>query len=262
MKNAVLFLLFSLFLATGLFAQKEVVVYLKNGSQLRGQLLDAGEENIVQLSLMADDTIELDKDMVEHIDHRPASYQVLNNGSRVLKKGKYSSFGFHTLTAEYPTDWQEGLRVNLGAHFSMGHQFSRALGLGAGIGLDLHEQVFVPVFLETSGLSRKPVFAGNTGSIEVPFSWSLQVGYNLPVEEWLFDPNEFEKLKGGWLVYPAIGLAFPSRKGHTFRFDFGYKFQRYTRTYDQDWWWWGSSEYEQVDRVTLKSLALRAGWFF
>jgi hypothetical protein len=75
----------------------------------------------------------------------------------------------------------------------------------------------------------------------------------------IFTKNEDgTKIKGGWMAYPAVGLLFPSRSGTTFRLDAGYKLQSYRREYSPAW----DSNYRIVDKIILKSLALRAGWIF
>lgn len=265
MKISITSLLLFLCLSANLNAQSEVMVHLENGSQIRGQIQENEEDGIYILTLSDGSELILEATQIKHIDHSPEDYRILHDGRRLLTKGRYTAFGFHTLTARPAAEWQPGYRWAVGGHFSMGHQFNQKLAVGAGAGLDFHEEVFLPVFAEVTGLLDHKIFslenAGKKG-YKVPLTYGLQVGWNFPVEEWLRgDDNDFEQTKGGWLVYPSVGLAFPSRSGHTLKIDFGYKFQRFARKMDTSQWWWGN-DYEQSDKVTLKSVALRAGWVF
>jgi hypothetical protein len=199
---------------------------------------------------------------------------VLKDGRRMLDKGRYTTLSFHTLTANRGSESDDGKRWGFGGHFSTGYQFSPALALGGGIGLDIHQYVFAPVFVEISGnFVRKAYHAGQTddrnsiwfgGEFQkvkrkrhFPFCYALQIGYNVPVHE-LFNGENEANLGGGALIYPSLGLQFPSRLGTTFRLDVGYKFQYFTKNFAPVWW----TSYETRDAVTLKSFALRAGWLF
>ena len=225
--------------------------------------LEAGMDEEKYVLTMSDGTIlELNKSQVEHIDYRPSSYVVFHDGRRILSKGTYKKFDMQYMFAKWAAEWQKGLRTGIGAGFSMGHFFKPSFSVGGGLGLDWHEQVLVPIYAEIGGLIQHRFLSiyrkeGKPG-FKVPFTYNIQAGYNLPAGEWISDNNEFEDINGGWMFYPAIGLAFPSRVGNTVRLDVGYKFQRFTRTYEYD----SYPAYSQKDVVTLKSFDLRLGWSF
>ncbi len=265
MKNLLTALAFFLSLSANVFGQTEskpAMIYLNDGSQIRATILSKSDDGIYQLQLTDGSVLEIPESRVVRIVKNPDKYFIFGDGRRVLVEGWYTSFGFHTLTAQRASRWEwEKYRWSLGAQFSVGRQFNQYLGIGVGAGVDVHEEFFVPLHLELNGMlvqSPEKLKAKNRNGLQIPITYQLQVGLNLPIEEVLFDQNDFEKLGGGWLAYPSIGIMLPSRRGSNFRLDFGYKFQRYTRTYNSPW----AENWEQKDVILLKSFAMRAGWVF
>lgn len=267
MKNLFLpILAFFVLLSANVLAQtnaKPAMIYLDDGSQLRVIILAHSGDGIYHLQMTNGTEMKIAESRVVRVEKNVGDYFIFRDGRKVLTRGWYTSFGFHTLTAERASRWWDDNRWSLGAQFSVGKQFNRYLGVGAGVGLDVHEQFFMPLHLELNGMlvksPEKLKAQGKTGR-RFPIIYQLQTGYNLAVEEILFDPNDVmnEKIKGSWLLYPSIGLMIPSRKGSNFRIDFGYKFQRYTRNFESSW----NENWEQKDVILLKSFAIRTGWVF
>lgn len=258
--KAISFFLFFLGISS-LNAQTDALVYLNNGSQIRGEVIENEEENTIQIKLDDGNIIELEQSQVNYIDVKPKNHLCFENGFKINSRGAYKSFSFSYLTANHAADWQEGKRSGVGIDFSAGHYFFPQLGIGAGIGLDWHEQVMMPVYFELNGLLPHQLFSlkkqGEKG-YQIPFCYNIQIGHNFQMEEWIADPNEFERMEGGLLFYPSMGLAFPGRTGNTLKIDIGYKFQKYKRIYEYDW----SPDYSTIDKVTLKSFSMRIGIIF
>ena len=115
----------------------------------------------------------------------------------------------------------------------------------------------MPVFGELRGfLTNARKFSMNnrpeTMSYRFPLIYSLQFGYNLPIETY-FSKDENLKLKGGLLFYPSLGLLFPTRGGASLQFDIGYKIQRFQREQPD---WWGNTV---TDKMVMRSFAIRMG---
>jgi hypothetical protein len=261
-----------LLLATSGFAQNEprTLLYLTDGSFLKGTIEDTLPDAMLQVRLTDGSKIEVSQSLLWQVREISKSDQLLPDGRKMLEKGGYSLVGFQTLSARRISNWDNSLRWGLGVQYSAGYQFSPRLAVGAGIGLDSHEFFFMPVFLEARGSwvnmnalknrNRPSRWFGKSSTYRrrVPLCYSLQLGYNLPVEEVFSNNADGTKIKGAWMAYPAIGLLFPSRSGTTFRLDAGYKLQAYRREYSPRW----DETYRVVDKVLLKSFALRAGWIF
>jgi hypothetical protein len=261
-----IFLLFHFFFGSSI-AQDftgEQIFYLYDGSFIKGKMIAVTPDSLVKIRLSNGTEIELPDSLIWQQRRSQSDELLLRDGRKLLKKGVYASIGFHTLTAKRSLNYfnNDKVRWGLGGHYSAGYRFSPALAVGGGVGLDAHEFMLMPVFVEIQGcLVRKNKsgnqtlwFGGARLKRKIPLCYQLQLGWNLPVEEYFRD-WEFEKIKGGLLVYPAVGLLFPSRSGTTFRLDFGYKFQEYVWSYQNDWT--GTK-----DRILLKSATLRCGWLF
>ncbi|MBK9013883.1 MAG: hypothetical protein IPM82_07250 [Saprospiraceae bacterium] len=176
------------------------------------------------------------------------------------RKGSYTALAFQLLSSKTEQDFVNKKRFDLGVQVVSGYQFNQFIAVGGGIGLDDYDETLMPIFGELRGylvnsknlnLSK----AETLSSRRFPMSYSVQIGYNFPVENWV-SKQEGAKIKGGLLVYPSIGMLFPTRNGAILQIDLGYKVQRFQRE-QQDWW--GNFV---VDKNTMKSLALRMGVSF
>jgi hypothetical protein len=279
MKNFLTLLLF-VCLTQHLHAQDErlLYVYLNDGSILKITRLDSTGENTLQLALTDGTQIGLPKHSVWQIREMKGEDHILRNGKRIIGKGVYNDLSFNLLLSKKQVYWETyENRAGYGAHYARGYQFNRFAGVGVGAGVDVAEYVTFPVFLDFRGsLSRKFKrgtqqgdpnpnntwmweHSGSGGArppLSLPFTYGLQVGVNMPVPD-LDDSDDFEKKKSGWLVYPSIGLLFPSRRGAGIRFDFGYKFQHMSRFVTTEWGGWSSKE-----MLTYRNFAIRGGVIF
>ena len=267
-----------LLLPVFLFSQKEnstQLIFLKDGSVLKGTLQENSSDETVKVTLTDGSEINFSKNLLLHARDASGEQVIFNDGRRVIESGRYSTIAMHSLAGRRSSESNDEMRWGLGAHFTTGYQFSPALAVGGGIGLDAHQYNFAPVFAEVSGFLVRKEFRRSQANRQksnsnvrsggelkklnrnFPFCYSLQIGYNVPLNE-LFSSGNLENTGGGALIYPSVGLLFPSRFGNTFRFDFGYKFQHFTKSYTPVWW----NNYRTRDAVTLKSFALRAGWIF
>lgn len=279
MKSLVVLILLSVSL-TG-FSQNETAsmhqVFLKNGSVLYGSLIENSDSNSV--TVISREGVEFQIPDSLFLYARPSGNLkvIFSDGRQVAEKGRYATLSVHTLTASRTNENDNALRWGMGAHYSTGYRFSPALGLGGGMGIDMHQHFFAPVFVEISGFLVKNEFRTNKKSRPTrkndfwfdgafndyhpvrrfPLSYSLQVGYNIPLSE-LFRSDEIENIRGGALIYPAVGFLFPSRHGSTLRIDFGYKIQHFSKEFTPAWW----GTFRTRDAITLRSFTVRAGYVF
>ena len=187
-------------------------------------------------------------------------YFLLQNGRKLPRKGSYTSLAFQFLSAKTGQDFVKKKRFDLGVQVVSGYQFNQFIAVGGGIGLDDYDETLMPVFGELRGylVNSKNFNLSNAETLSgrrLPMSYGVQIGYNFPVEDWV-SKQKGAKIKGGLLLYPSLGMLFPTRNGAVLQIDLGYKVQRFQRE-QQDWW--GNFV---IDKVTMKSLALRMGVIF
>lgn len=126
-----------------------------------------------------------------------------------------------------------------------GYRLSRGFVVGATVGFDFYDNIMVT-----------PVALGVRGEVldaRVSPTYSLDAGYGAT---FLSDESEEQKLGGGWLFNPAVGLRVRTgESGSAFSFNVGYKTQRVT---SQSNWW--NNYIEQ--KINYKRLSLRMGFIF
>ncbi len=262
-------------------------ISLKDGSILKGKIEAVTADSTVKIRLQDSSMLEIPLGLVWQVSRNRKDYLFLS-GSKVLNRGRYTSVAVHTLSAQkYSDEGDDELRWGMGFHFSFGYQFSPALALGGGFGVDLPDQFYTPIFAEAKGIFVKKTatfkavrpkqnlrWMGGYFEFEpdaadalnrpqtiqrkqkIAFCYSLQAGFYFPWKE-VFDGSDFVSTNPGLMIYPALGFAFPSFSGTAFQIDFGYKFQRHTATSSFPW-----NSYQIVETIHLNSFAMRAGWSF
>ncbi len=233
------------------------IIYLKDGSFFIGELLNNEEDLVLNIKLTGGSMLNIEKSTILRIVDQKRGKKMLADGFKVRTEKWYVTANVHSLTARQANEFPELNRWSAGMHFSGGYFFNQYLGIGAGTGIDLHENVFIPAYVELNGfLSSNKTPHRGVFKRQIPITYSLQMGYNFPIND--NDEGRIEELTGGWLAYPAVGLLFGTRRGPNIKVDIGYKFQKYKREFSTFWW----NEYHYEDTVLLKSLAVRVGLVF
>jgi hypothetical protein len=254
-------LMLCLFLGLGfnLLAQENIpskVIYLKDGSYLKGKIIQEWDDGSLQLQLFDGSEIFLQDELISQVRAEAGKKRFLQSGFSQASKGFYYGVHINFLGANRARqEWEpEARRYGAGAHVVAGYRINRFLGVGLGAGFDGYGDYFVPVTFEVRGFALKKRFSP---------TYACQVGYGIPVGGEP-DPNgEFVDIKrdGGLLVYPSIGMRFETRRDVAFIFDVGVKLQNMTKTRQYNWEWWIDPNI-YIDDIWYKSLALRFGWEF
>lgn len=274
MKKTAWTLSFSFFLTLtfGQISSNELLIYLVDGGFLRANSILEKEDDRLEIQLLAGSSITLPKDQVWKIKQSKNDYLLLSDGRWVKWRGGYSTLSVQTLFAQAPPPFEDEIRSALGVEITGGYQFNPWLMAGIGFGIDTHDKVLAPAFLEIRGTlvpSNTSVRSksghgsqwlwerSNTSAAKrrLLLTYGMQLGFNLPLGE-IFSERNAESVRGGRLFYPWVGLQLPSRSGPIFQLDIGYKFQRYAVTSI----WWGG--YRETNEYQLRSFALKAGWVF
>jgi len=185
----------------------EATVELKNGSILKGELMEMSEDTVkikiaggsifvypqskVKLVTMSEDRV-----------FRPRSFKYRRTG---LMYGLAATSNFAN---------EDG---GIGLSALVMHQYNNYLAAGASIGFhsfSVNNGVqTIPIQLQVSGnLSEKPV---------TPY-YSMGLGYAFALGNTDFDILE---AKGGLILHPALGIRFDFYNGSTMLMDFGYQIQ-------------------------------------
>jgi hypothetical protein len=223
MKNIFLLLITLLFASNFAKAQKtQDVVFLENGSILRGEIQDFSDSSKVRLltadgSIWVFDTSEVFKTTVMPAYH---SKQQLNP----MKNGFYNTTDFGILFGQgtyYSTQTASLNMVN-------GYQINPNFAVGLGIGFEGYDVPLAPIFVEAKYFLLKKSFS--------PFV-SLQSGYSLPLSNYILSDGKRAN-KGGVMLGANIGF----RKYLTDHFGLiasvGYRYQESHSSEEYYWWGW------------------------
>lgn len=226
-------------------SEELMVVYLKDGSKIEGQIQKWDYETSLFLKTTGGSIFEFPANKIDRVVQK--SLIDINNSSEVYsfkESGQYYQWRGQALVGN------EGFRANdtpgYGFSFLAGYRLNRLIGAGIGIGYDK--------FIDDSGEEVIPIFAEFSG-YAIPkttsFSYSLGIGYSVAREN---QDYGIIAAKGGLLIYPAVGVRFGGGKVK-YTMDLGYKFQKASFTYLNP----GDGQTRSEQRLTYKRLTLRFG---
>ena len=208
-----------LFLPASLLAQKkgwQDVVYLKNGSIIRGHLLEGTPPDMVRIETIGQNLFVFKQAEVERIarEYTKATFKypyqrgyqnITDAGISVGYKPTINAFS------------DPGRSVDVTLQTFNGYQFFPALAVGLTTAIDTY-----------GGVTLLPVALGIRGDItktKVRPYYGFDAGYAL---DWLSNPNLPANHNGGFLWSPTLGLKFNSQKTHAFVLNLGYRNQKAT----------------------------------
>ncbi len=185
----------------------EEVVYLKNGTILKGRIIEQNNETI-KIEIIDGTILAYSASEVEKItkDDKWIRVKESDFSFRIKEKGFYHSLnvglsGIHV----YP------LYVGTKIHYTAGYQWKNRIAIGLGFGFDRYQllfqsniEKFAPLYVETKFYLRKKPFS--------PY-YSLQAGHTLPDS-------------GGTYIHSIFGFRFPSRSKLAFTTELGGSYQQ------------------------------------
>ncbi|MDX2245320.1 MAG: hypothetical protein SF052_00985 [Bacteroidia bacterium] len=204
---------------------EEDVIYLKNGSIIRGQILEQVIGDYVKIELVGGTIFSYTTEEIEKITREPAKYSYIklkyrNDFRPVIfrEKGIYNilSFGLGFSEGRWGPEAVPTLQ------YRMGYRFHHLLNVGAGTGLDPYNRgLITPFFLDIHGeLEKKriaPHYFANVGyGVGSSSTWGTLV----------FD--------GGLMGHAGAGLKLSTRSRNEWYFTVGYKFQHSYQEFE-DW---------------------------
>lgn len=200
------------------------VVYLKDGSMLRGTMLEYRRGEFLRFQISAGE-MRINDSEIDRIVQEPKDPLV----TMVMKREKppkvyaFREHGFYSTVvfALLPGGGEYRSELGLSLQTSFGHQFNRNLGVGVGVSLDGYANedggdTFVPVFAEARGYIWK--------KRSTPY-WNVGMGYGFPLRTSGAN-QDVRRFEGGYMLHPAIGYRLGADKTINLALDIGYKFQK------------------------------------
>lgn len=208
---------------------KEDVVYLENGSVIRGQVMEYDPNGNIKIeiyggSILVYKSSEVLKIEKETIQVAREFKKKKRSDHKVPNTGLYGTVAVGTLGGL--GDWGEPT-PGISLKGVAGWYFHRLLGVGGGVGMmNLGGPTFIPVFANIRGNFMK-----STASLFYDINIGYGIGVVNPISSGFW---RMESATGGLYLRPSIGVRFPSTKQTHVFLDFGYVIQFSSSTY-LDW---------------------------
>ncbi len=239
MKKYISFCFFLLlaFTATSQSKVKQTRLTLKNGSELRGQLIAQDPKLKLQTQdgsvwIFAQEEIASIEQVLNPDLHKRKGFinmtelGILSGANAVdaFQPRRYSSMSFRTFD---------------------GYQFAPAFALGLTLGTDWYDQaILAPIALGIRGdLFRNRI---------TPF-YALDLGY---ATTWFAEQNEQTSTKGGFAFALGLGIKIKMPSQTAMLLSLGYHHQELEVL--NQWWGWQS----RLEKTTLNRMSLRVGFGF
>ena len=225
------------------FAQTktEDVVYLKNGSIIRGTILEQKPGEYVKIESRCSNIWVFRSDEIARVIKEEVP--VTDKGETTRANGFLNITDMGILAGK----GKETRDAPFSLHTINGYRFKNRIFCGAGFGIEFLDVTYVPLFTDL-----RYSFTHNTIS---PFLY-LQTGYNLPLENESFDYAQVEE-KGGLLLNPGAGVRFSINPRTSIQISVSYRYQELKSIVRYFWPEDEITRYEYLHR-----LGIRFGFYF
>ena len=205
---------------------EEDVVYLKNGSILRGKIVEQIPNQSVSIEVFSGTIYTYQTSEIEKITREPSKYITIRAKMykaylpiTYRKKGAYQQLSLGT--AFNQNRWNEPTTsVNL--NYRIGYHFNTHLNVGAGTGFDFYEGgTILPMFVDVWG---------DLFDKKITPTYMVNLGYGHGLSG-TWRHNVFE---GGFMSHGAFGVKFNTRSKNEFFVTIGYKAQHTYQEFE-DW---------------------------
>ena len=240
------------FFMYGLSAQEKAthydVIYLKDGSEFRGALLEY-QPTYVTIKALGGKELRFEKDQIAKVVQEPIIVGKAKKPYLFKERGVYKALLFSVTPGT--AAWNDDFAKGYGGKAVVGYQWNRWIGTGLGVGIENYypgqgETVY-PVFLELRGYLKEDNIA--------PY-YTFSGGYAFTIVD---EESRIIESKGGTLIHPAIGVRFGASDKANFTMDIGVQLQK--ATFGRGANGWGGLE--TVDyQMYYKRLAIRMGLLF
>jgi hypothetical protein len=237
MKTILLTSLLALIFFTA-FSQKNMddVIYLKNGSKIKGSIVQLFPDSIVQIKQLDGSMwFFLMKDVSLIAKEEKMKSQDLISDGKGFQLGAEAGFLLGSGGAEK--------KAPFGVHAIGSYRIFPNLALGVGTGLEFLNHTQLPLYIDTRFYVNKKFYS--------PYLF-FQAGATLPLDkEFDIEWSTSYEAKPGYMINPGIGILFPMSEKTAFSISFSYRYNElsYKRTKPNlvDY-----TRIEQMNRFNLK----------
>ncbi len=231
----ILFALILLLPIIGYSQKTSDVIYLNNGSIIKGQII-SNENNSVKIETYCGNTfVYLSADIREITEEKYIPFKTLKNTGYY----NYTSMGglIGSVSDNKTTTFSFTMEHN--------YQINKNIAVGAVTGIDWFEYPVAPIGINFKLIApmeyNMAIYLGITG------------GYSVPLEELVVADYDIKETKGGYFASSEIGVILPSMGNANIFIAIGYRYQdlRYVR---EDRW------LDEVERkTTYNRFSLKVG---
>ncbi len=226
-----------LFITSSLIAQEqEEVVYLENGSIIRGKVLETTDEKI-KIRIIGGSVLVFPADQVIRIDQE----NVLTTNTINIKEPRYNKQRGLLLETKIGAlmNGPEGDTPGTSVGLFAGYQFVPFFAIGAGIDwVNYADAGFLPLY---GGIRIRPVR-------KIPVVLGINSGYAFPVRG--FEGGDTRE--GGWHFNPELTVLIPARKHHYWTVGAGFHTDKISRQFESPWSGGTTTHIRRYDRMSIK----------
>lgn len=223
-------------------ATRQDAVYLRNGSIIRGKVLENVVGKYTRIETVGRNILVLEEADVERV--------VMDEPIPPKERTERKPYGYSALA---DLGFMGGDENTMSLMLINGYQFKNRIFVGGGFGIEKFKEQVLPVFADVRYNFLK-------GSIS-PFVY-LQAGYSYPLGK-SAEGNTTE-VKGGALINPGIGLRMNFTTHNALIFSLGWRYQEIRSHWNYNYYWGDPQYYENgYDRTDFyRRIAFRVGFVF
>ncbi len=233
--------LFVIVLLTNVLAQEthEDVVYLKNGSIIRGKIIENLVGEYTKIETVGRNVWVFKVDEISRIEME----SLIPFSER--KELRSNSF---VISAEVGMLANKSSNEKVSLQLISSYQFRNRISAGLGTGFEVFDIQTLPVFCDV----RYKIFNGGVN----PYVYA-QCGYSIPLSK---NQDLYNVDADGGIMYgTGIGIRKNFSNGSGFTISVGYRYQQIDYTSDSNYWGY-STQYERTD--LYRKVALKIGFIF
>ena len=254
----ILTLILTIFFSLTLFAQKSKrdIVYLKNGSIVRGTILLVDPGRLIKLKTSDRNVWVFEQDKIDSI--------VRPERTQISQRSGYFNLSEMGVLAGNSANYKNAPFTLLNIN---SWKFEKGFSAGIGVGVEFFSETYLPIvadfryFLRSEGALP---FVSLQGGYSIPlggtYKQQIYYAYPLMLNSLIYPgpgpiynpPAEDLSARGGWLLNPAIGIQTPINENLALTFSAGYRMMRYR---------YGKNDSYKLD-VDYNRLSLKVGLMF
>ena len=221
-------------------ADRQDAVYLRNGSIIRGRVLDNVVGKYTRIETVGRNVLVIPEADIERLVMDEPVPQKERKDPKPYGYSAFADLGF-----------MGGDQNTLSLMMINGYQFKNRLAAGCGFGIEKFKEQVIPVFADV----RYNFLSGGIS----PFVY-LQAGYSFPLGT--TGEGSTVEIKGGAMINPGVGLRLNFAAHNALIFSLGWRYQE-IRSHYTYYYWGGPLADNGYDRIDFyRRIAVRVGFVF